>query len=323
MTKSELIRLKKIVARKTGFHEDKKTTWAVEVAPNIFRSLIVHGQIKDKSAAMKISDRSYLDDIKNYRRYQRKSENISGAVKIPAILKSGTVGNSAYSVQSESGSAGRLIEAISDANELEKIKIARLYWRTADAFRDFGPVDASTSEYFISHMAGWLEINARDAKGWGRPSVEMFDRVVRIIFTESVSIRMEWFFNRFQNWDLTDEPQGVAIWDVTIDRRPEAWGIASWLWGLAIHCWDQTPIVCYNTMNSWTMYFEQEAPAELRPRLRRLVVINTLERLLATLLVDIPLKRSPFSGLSKRDLAKAHSFVTNVLMLFVSDVEHR
>lgn len=315
MDKLTLLQFYRKAIKVIGFQENiKKEGWMPKLGPNDFRSVIRHGNYKGKRAVMKVSPHeNLLSIVRDYRRYQRGTKG-KPVVRIPSILRSGKIRGAQYLVQQSAPGSERILKNYPLSAQTEKEEVARLYWNTVNHFPSFDFGQWAISDYFLERVDKWFTIGRENgAVKFGFISQEEKDKTVRLIFSNLGKLKTEPFFAHFANTDIVKSGKEYYIWDSVIVPKPEAMGIALWIWGATLYAYKLPPTRWLEEVEAWTKTFVRLAPKNRRQNLRLKIKINLRERMLGSLLVDLPLKRSPFHTLSRKETTQATKIVRAVL----------
>lgn len=316
MDKTNLTTLYDKVVKLTGFQEDKKEKgWMPKLAPNDFRSVIKHGTYKGKKVVLKVSPHEDLVSIaNNFRRYQKATAGGS-VLQVPVILRSGKIKEAQFLIQISAQDGTRILPRYPLSTQEEKEEVANLYWNTVNSFPKFDFGEWAISDYFLERVDKWFT-HGRENKAVksGFITQQEKDKAVQVIFSNLQCLQVKPFFAHFANTDIVKTKEGYFIWDASIVPKPEAAGIALWLWGTTLYASHQLSADEWlKEIKKWIDVFTKFAPKSRIKELKLKIRINFLERLLGTLLVDLPLKRSPFQDFSDAEIKKATKVIRAVL----------
>jgi hypothetical protein len=313
MDKSSLLKLYRDVARKTGFRENKKNPgWMPKLGPNDYRSVMRHGWHKGIPSLLKVSPHEDLRRIAtDFARYQKAAKG-RPALQIPAILAKGSVPGAQFFIQKSADpdkpQGVRMIRNWPLATRAEKEEVAKLYWNTVSVVPAFDLREWAVSDYFVTRVEKTLA-TGRDyhvmTKGFITPQEK--DRVVAYIFSNAHKLRMQAFFAHFANTDITKTDNHYFIWESPIVPKPKAAGIALWLWAATLYAHGIPAASWRKEIKVWIAAFKKHAPRSQRKNLDVKIRVNFAERLLGTLLMDLPLKRSPFDKLPPKAIHNARA----------------
>lgn len=315
MDKKSLLKLYKKVTAVTAFREYKKATgWMPKLGLDDFRSVIRQGTYKGKKAVLKVSPHENLARVaKDFKRYQAASHGKS-VLQTPQIFRSGKIGEAQFLIQQATPDGQRIIKRYPLSGQREKNEVTRLYWNTVANFPKFDFGDWSASDYFIERLDKWFALGRENgAVNSGFITQAEKNRAVKIIFGNINVLKMESFFQRFASTDIVKFADEYFIWDTDIVPKPQAAGIALWLWASTLHAYNVPARKWLKEINAWIATFIKFAPPAHQKNLKLKIRLNLLERLLGSLLVDLPLRRSPFQNLSKKQIEKAKELVRTVL----------
>ena len=202
----------------------------------------------------------------------------------------------------------------------EMAKFAGLYWDTWINFPKFGSSNQPASTYFLERLQKWFS-ESRDASILKNPLVS---KAVSVIFEESrvletgESIEMGNFFSNFGFTDIVIVGDTPYIWNAEIVPKPQGVGMAANMWTTLVHGSLEAPIdKLKDLQRRWTIAFMEEG-WECRhycnhDQTYKAIRANLLERLIATLLIDIPNRRSPYDKASDNEVATAKSKILSLL----------
>ena len=314
MDKQSLLQLFKTVVGLTDFKEDKKTKgWMPKLGPNDYRSVIRHGWLKNERAMIKVSPYENLAQIAgDFKRYQKAQK--PGMVKVPEILRSGKIKGGEFLIQ-QSALVGERIQPNYPLSTTEqKEEVAKLYWSTINNFPKYDFGEWAVSDYFLARLDKWFGLGRENgAVKNGFITQDEKDQAMELIFSNMRLLRVEAFFDHFANSDIVKTNGQYLIWEAKIVPKPEAAGIALWLWGATLYAYNLPVQKWLAELEGWTKTFIKYAPAAKQKDLRLKIKINFLERLLGSLLVDLPFKRSPFQDSSANEIKQAKHLLREVL----------
>lgn len=305
MDKINILKLYRRAVQKTGFRENKKNPgWMPKIGPNDYRSVIRHGWYKNIPSVIKVSPHEDLLTIaNNFIRYQKVVKN-KPAIKVPAVLIKGRLTGGQFLIQKSADhdqpQGVRVIKCWPMSTQAEKEEVAKLYWNTVAAFPKFNFNEWAISDYFVMRLEKTLAAN-RDYKVPTRKFItpQEKDQTIAYIFSNAYKLKMETFFVHFANTDIVKTPdRQYFIWESHIVPKPEAAGIALWLWTATLYAYNIPISTWQKEITLWLKTFNKYAPKQHQKNLNQKIQINFAERILGTLLLDLPLKRSPFDNLS-------------------------
>lgn len=317
MEKEKLEHLYNKVVQEIRFHESVENKgWMPKFGPNDYRSVIRHGTYKGVPAMLKVSPHEEL--VNEATKAWSYQHDVFGkpVLQMPQILTSGKVGAAQFLIQREGPGGKRILEQYPYSNEEEKKEVARLYWATVQEFPAFPSEYSSVLEFFIKKLNMLMEHARKDENlpqnGFITPKER--NKVSQYILDRAYELKMEPFFSRFSNTDVTKDGTLYFVWDTAIVSRPEEHGAASWIWGATLYAYDWQPKKWMDEVDAWLDAFVDNPPPN-RHEVRKKIKINLQERMLGALLVDLPLKRSPFDALSTEEIQKARAVARTVLHL--------
>ena len=108
-------------------------------------------------------------------------------------------------------------------------------------------------------------------------------------------------FSHFTNTDIIKCGETHYIIDATIEERPQMYDAAFWIWGLTMYAYDIPPKEWLEEMERWMNVFLRGCSSYISALKLSVCLV---ERMLGTLLVDLPLRHSPFDKLDDKAVAK-------------------
>lgn len=329
MNRKNILELYRHAKGLTGFRESRKEKgWMPKLGPNDFRSVIRHGTYEGRRAVMQVSPHEDLvKTAKDFEHYQLAASGKPMVLQIPKILQLGRSFGAWFLVQESAPSGERILDNYPLSAGYQKEEVAELYWNTVVNFPEFDFGDWYVSDYFIERLDKWFTLGREnDSVKNGFITQAERERAGRIILTSTVmpSFKIEPFFSHFSNTDVIKVGDAYYIWGVEIVPRPEAAGIAYWLWGATLYAYRRNPKWWSGELDKWIDTFVEFAPENLNlglvnlgEEMREKIRVNLLERFLGSLLVDLPLRRSPFDKLSEREIEKAKKVIRFAFLHFL------
>ncbi len=319
MNKKSILKLYGFAVAKTGFIEDKNNPgWTPKLGPDDYRSVIRHGTYHDIPAVIEVSPHEDLEKIaEDFKKYQKVSKN-KKAVRVSEILAQDKIEGGQYLIRA-SANPGQLqgVRVVKNwplATGSEIKEVAQLYWETVTSFPSIEVKEWSISDYFIRRLNMALT-TAREYKidPLKYMSHAEKDALVEFIFTHAKILSVEAFFDHFSNTDLVKQGNEYYAWGSTIVPKPETAGIAYWLWGAMMYATHLDPEQWMTEYNKWIKAFTGNAPELRKKDLELKIKINMAERVMSTLLIDFPLKRSPFDKLSDVEIEQVRLIFRRML----------
>ena len=195
--------------------------------------------------------------------------------------------------------------------------IAQLYWNTFSVFSALeeksGIEPAGDFEdFFKVRLKKWTKLGEvfTDKKSKEKFVVlrTVADDMFRYIFyetdlCESVDLEMRFFFKNFGNTDIVVQGDNFYLPNSEIAFLPQFYGASYFVWNVLMyshnHYGDNMPEdVVYESVKeeimSWEREFYESCPTDLMSKFGVAFSLLLFERVIAALLVDIPLRRSPF-----------------------------
>lgn len=214
-------------------------------------------------------------------------------------------------------------------------EFARIYWATTEAMKklvETCPEAAAwvrqwtATEYFIERLAKWLEEGRRnkaEERGFISPSLK--DMVISKLMSRAFyrSMEMGMFFNLFGNTDIIKTSDGnYVLTNGDFAVKPRSFGPAAFIWNLMMHCWHFGRLGFVPRIYEWLSIFSNIFKDNIHDRemFFQEFEANLLERCLATLLVDLPNRRSPYdqADTTEADTEQSKVNFTYVLKFLVS-----
>lgn len=324
MDEKSIIKLYGTAVDETGFIEDKDNIgWMPKLGPNDYRSIIRHGTYKNIPAVLEVSPYEDLGKIvDDFKKYQEGSKN-KKAVRISKILTQGKIKDGQYliraSADSEQMQGVHIVKNWPLATETEMKEVAKLYWETATSFPPIEVKEWSISDYFIRR----LNIALTKAREYYIDPLKYMshnekDDLVEFIFTHAKILTVEDFFDHFSNTDLVKQDNEYYSWGSIIVPKPETAGIAYWLWGAMMYTSKLTPEQWVTEYNKWVAVFINSAPESRKKDLELKIKLNMAERVISTLLIDFPLKRSPLDKQSDEEIERTRLVFRRMLKEILS-----
>ena len=236
-------------------------------------------------------------------------------LQVPAILRSGKIKGAQFLIQTSAQGGTRILPQYPLSTQEEKEEAATLYWNTVNNFPRFDFGEWAISDYFLERIdKRFTHGRENGAVKSGFITQQEKDKAAQIIFSNLQHLQVKPFFAHFANTDIVKTEEGYFIWDASIVPKPEAAGIALWLWGATLYAsYQLSANEWLKEIEKWIDVFTKFALKPHAENLRLKIRINFLERLLGTLLVDLPLKRSPFQDFSDAEIKKATKVIRAVL----------
>jgi len=328
MDRRNILKLYRDAKELTGFRESRKEKgWMPKLGPNDFRSVIKHGTFEGRKAVMQVSPHENLVKVANdLKRYQSAAAGKPMVLQVPKILQFGRIAEAWFLIQESAPEGERILIDYPMSFGYQKEEVAELYWNTVVNFPKFDFGDWYVSDYFIERLDKWFTLGREnDSVKNGFITQTEKERAGRIITsTVMPSFKIEPFFSHFSNTDVIKVGDTYYIWGAEIVPKPEAAGIAHWLWGATLYAYQRNPKWWLGELNKWIDAFIEFAPENLNlglvnlgEKMREKIRVNLLERFLGSLLVDLPLRRSPFDKLSEREIKKVKEVIRFAFLHFL------
>lgn len=308
MEKTRLLELYQDVVQKLEFVEDpKKESWMPKIGENDYRSVVSHGSYNGVPAVIRVSPHEDLQAIAgDFRQYQAAA-NGTEALQVPMILESGRGADGIqFLIQAETPEGVRLLAHLPHSTPSERVRVAKLYWQTQRIFPVYELGEWTSFDYFLDRLNEWFTAGRqKNASRDGFITEKEKQAIGRTIFFRTNRIGMESFFNLFGNTDVVVSNGQSFIWNVRIVPKPEAAGIAFWLWNLTLYAQDFPVSDWIKELDGWIEVFSSEAPRGKRKDLIIKIKLNMIERMAGALMKDLPYRLSPLDHAVETDAARS------------------
>lgn len=323
------------IAAQTGFVPDKKAKpYMPLLQKGQYRSVIAQGKYGKKAfaAILKVSPyENYQIVADDFRNYRRALENITyntnlvvapeiyrlpiTPVLLPEVLKSGEKGKFSFVIQSTIPRGERLLPSYPKSSPAQRNLVAKLYWDTRRVLGipwwdipNIGPED-----YFMRRYCQFTGASAAAKTDETFITKTLENKAFSFIFKHANDMGEMWHsFSHFTNTDIIKCGEAYYIIDATIEARPQMYEAAFWLWGMTMYAYDIPPKKWIKELEKWISAFLRGCPSYTEnPTLTLSVCL--VERMLGTLLVDLPLRRSPFDKLGDEAIAKEAKLAQSVI----------
>lgn len=342
------VKLSGFTETREGLQDSKLGAWSRQARPGRFDLRIGHGHLNLVPAMLLVGRGEIVSESGYYLNQQYHLIASSGvswqSVSIPRYLQVTKVpGANPYSfaIQEKCSSGRRFLPRFPASNSQQRRIITNLYWNTYANFADIMARDqgvaitmSKNSEtfpgFFLERLERWLSAAGQtrvktvtkgeaqrlhagylqDREVVGR----VLDRIKQAGWLKESGISTGLFFKHFGHTDLVYSPEGrffLPLW--TMGVLPQFYGAAYWVWNVLMHSASQSPPWAIQEVEKWREAFEARAPRELKTLFYQGFYLNLLERATTALLVDIPLKRSPFDRLKNHRRTNARKIFLAVL----------
>ena len=328
--------------REINFIPDSEPAYLVKISPDDYRTLIQSGYYRGLFAKIYFSyygigglDYSYVYEQHKVlnKSMEKRSEEV---VRYPNPMNCGRTERFNWMVEQTwrvEQKRYRLLPNYPTSSLEEKTQVAKVYWNTAANFPqvwETDPSEATTAqEYFIEKLREWTKIGEHRV-----PEITKRRRAIeKGILNNIESLLMFWFFRLFQNTDIVLVDNCGYMLDLHPAFKPNYFGIACWLWGWSLYWSINNNLNQFEILNEWEWEFDSwiniffgvqleiaRIGTENLPvfeenyfRFRKLVWANFLERVYATLCVDISLRRSPFNDINNDQIRSIQAFWLSIL----------
>lgn len=342
MTKEELFRKYEAVKKRLKFfvETEEPLLEAVDENSNDYKGLIARGEwvlntgrgpaVSSLSVALELINHKFLPKDKNEEWVSwmltnyYALRNVKYSVKFPDFISRGVFQDVSFAVR-HNISGKRILDRHLFATSDQKKEVAKMFWATVEALKilDRSKLAGQTSlGYFEKQFSKWVNLRSELEPQW-KPTfgevrefvLNKFDKVCRLAQGtddgQNRKIKMEWFFNVFGNTDIVKSRSGeYFIYNAHLEPKPEGFGIAAWIWNIIMYSWDREPQEVLKEVFDWVnVFLEGKDRKEHMPG----ILANLIERCLAALVVDLPLKRSPYDDLSDEAIEKSRKNFSYVL----------
>lgn len=330
-----------------------KDRWSRQIEPGIFDLRVVHGLYNDQPAIMQVGVKEMIMSKSDEHLYQMcyVSRTRAGSIHIPRILLSFVTEyqdkESFFLVIHEKllDNSVPFLPRFPFSTSHQKKMIADLYWNTVNNFskmredEKLGKIMAKNEgqlfSLYFSRLNRWLEMGENawqkctGTKGEKQREKEECEKDRKIIieiiaalknthYLEESGLSVELFFKHFGYTDMVYREDigqfGLPMAGMGI--YPQYYGAAYWVWNILMHSFNQSSDWARQEVGKWYMAFVSGPPRSegTFPHLFSLGFhFNLLERVVATLLVDIPLERSPFDKNSSTRKEKGRNIFRKIL----------
>lgn len=259
--------------------------------------------------------------VQAWETYFEQTKGKPGGVKISPILGCGPIPvgvEPAYFVVQARMDGPRLISNDPlEVTEEEMSKFARLYWQTWFNFPEGNLSGHTAGHYFLERLSKWF----KETTDREMASNHFVSKAVSTIFEDSrvtetgAMIAMGYFFSHFGFTDIIVADGIPLIWNSEIVPKPQGAGIAANIWTTLVHGSLHVPLGELRLLQKkWKQAFLTEGKDYLEHVSAYTALrANLLERLIATLLIDIPDRRSPYDNASDREIREAKAKIFDLL----------
>ncbi|MBI2626888.1 MAG: hypothetical protein HYW77_01470 [Parcubacteria group bacterium] len=339
-----------ILQKDSGFRTNNQPAYLVKSGPDNYRALIQDGFcngpegtelcIKLYLSCNELEGINFTEVAKQHRFYNQSISPVSYkdlVVRYPIVYNDGIMVRRdvmfTWMIEQRIPEGLRLLLNYPDSTLEEKVRVAKVYWHTAVNFPqvfETDPSEATTAQgYFMGKLREWTKIGEYIA-----PEVtKRRGMVQKGILNNIESLPMFWFFRLFQNTDIILADNRGYMLDFYPALKPKYFGIACWLWGWSLFWSVNNKLNQLGILNEWELEFDswiniffgvQLEIARISTgnlpvfeenyfRFRRLIWANFLERVYATLCVDLPLRRSPFNDINDDQVRSVQEFWLSIL----------
>ena len=304
MNKKTLLKAFRDIAKETGFKQDvHEDVWMPKLKKGEYRSIVAQGKFNNRDATIKVSPcENYHAITNNFKMYSRllsaRAIPLPLAIKPPHIFLIGNIKGLSVMIQELPKNEKRLLSQY-PSTIAEKNLVASVFLETRQALDYSMPiVKQDASEYFAQRLSVY-------AQQWKPEYIDAktFISTLAFILKNASDIKLVQSFSHFTNNDIVKSGGQYLIIDATIVLRPEMYEPAFWLWGMTMHSYNTPPKEWLKEIKIWTNVFMEKSFYYITNPAAKLSV-NLAERMLGILLVDLPLRRSPFEHFSDEIIAR-------------------
>ena len=320
MKKSELEKIYRKVAEEIGFKKDPvREGWMPKLEPNDYKCKIVYGFTKKGTATLTVGPKGVVDmeTLKLAGDYALVEKKNQPCIVLPQVWDVGNHEDRSWVVRERVEGTNPLVDYSRTAPIVDSLTITSLYWNTFSVF------SALEEKSEIEPAGGFEDFFRERLKKWtkqgevftDKKSKEKFvvlrtvaDDMFRYIFYEtdlcqSVDLEMRLFFKNFGNTDIVVQGDNFYLPNSEIAFLPQFYGASYFVWNVLMYSYnhygdDMPEDVIYESVKeeimSWEREFYESCPTDLTSKFGVAFSLLLFERVIATLLVDIPLRRSPF-----------------------------
>ena len=320
MKKSELEKIYRKVAKEIGFKKDPvREGWMPKLGPNDYKCKIVHGFTEKGAVTLPVTltvgpkGTIDMDALKIAADYVSARKLNNPNIALPRVLDFANCNDMSWVVRERIPGKNPL-DIFPFAADWQKRKIAQLYWNTVAVFSAMESENqqAGNFEYFIrNRLDKWVIVGKVCKSKENRKKHEVFENIANNFFRfvfyetdlcESADIEMQLFFKNFGSTDLVCSTNiffpynNYYLPSSEIVFLPEFYGAAYFVWNVLMYSYERLSVTgTIEDMKIWQEIFKENCPVwELKNKFDLVFCILLFERVVATLLVDIPLRRSPF-----------------------------
>ncbi len=308
MTKKELLRLYKQVAKEIGFKEDPTHKgWMPKLGPNDFKCKIVHGFTKKGAVTLTVGPKGVINlkALELAGSYALVEKKLKPCIVLPKVWNVGNYGDRSWIVRERVDGVNPLKD-FPLSSRWERENIANLYWNILPVFSavesEKQPV-GDFEDFFRNRLDKWIELGKSGKSKQNSQKHEIFrtiaDNMFRYVFYESdlwesADLEMELFFRNFGNTDIVFQNGVYYLPSSEIVLLPEFYGAAYFVWNMLMYSYDIEDWLVSEDIAKWLAAFSLACPSEVQSRFNMGFHLILFERVIATLLVDIPRLLSPF-----------------------------
>ena len=308
------------MVKEIGFKEDQEHKgWTPKLGPNDYKCKIVHGFTEKGPVTLTVGPKGAVDieALKLAGDYFLAKKKHKSAIFLPKVWNVGNYDDRSWVVRKRI-SGVNFLGTPPFSNDREKEKIAQLYWNTVAVFSAMESKEQTAGDFesFIRERINkWVKLGETCRSRASKRKREIFrniaENVFRFVFyetdlLESIDPEMELFFRNFGNTDIVVKDGKLYMPSPDIAFFPQFYGAVYFIWNVLMYCYIRPNIKgVIEDMKIWQEIFKKNCPVlELRNKFDTSFCLLLFERVIATLLVDIPLRRSPFDVRGKEGLVR-------------------
>ena len=320
MKKSELEKIYRKVAKEIDFKEDPvHKGWMPKLGPNDYKCKIVHGFTKKGAASLTVAPKGVVDmeTLKLAGYYALAGKKNQPCIVLPQVWDVGNYEDRSWVVRERVDGTNPLAISSSRYPLVGAHAIAQLYWNTFSVFsalEEKSEIETAGDfkDFFEEKLDKWTKLGevSTDKRSKEKCGVlrTIVDDMFRYVFYEtdsweSVDLEMRLFFKNFGNTDIVVQGNNFYLPNSEIAFLPQFYGASYFVWNVLMYSYnhygdDMPEDVIYESVKeeimSWEREFYESCPTDLMSKFGVAFFLLLFERVIAALLVDIPLRRSPF-----------------------------
>ncbi len=326
MTEKELLEELEAIAPLCGFIPDQTPPYLVRLGEDDFRELKKYGNFKHngKPITIEITNSHHLPKDLVWQDELRDEYNqLAGpeTIKLPQVIMRAARGRDKVYTVLERPEGDMIInfddfkKTFSHEDETYKkiVETAKVHWETRKILDQLAQKNLETAarieratwnQYFENRFENWSkEIKKVDLNFDYISSITLQKIRDRIFKSYKFDGRMELSFNLLGNTDIrkTKNDEYYLV-NGRFAIMPAGFSIAAWLWNMVMWSWQKNPNDLINDIFTALKVFCETAPLEIK-NLEKYILANLLERIYASINVDIRYLRAPFHDINPTGVA--------------------